>query len=87
MQITLVNDSLLDYTFNVGKNIRYITPEGREAEIRYRQDLQNLRLEVSLPDIIDLPIVDGTAGAGFDAEVVDWDDGGVNDMGGYSRRR
>lgn len=87
MQITLVNDSLLDYTFNVGKNIRYVTPEGREAEIRYRQDLENLRLEVSLPDIIDLPIIDGTAGTGFDAEVVDWDDGGVIDMGGYSRKR
>ena len=87
LDITLVNDSLLSYRFNVGKHLRYITPEGREAEIRYRQDLQNLRLEIDLPDIIDLPIVDGNAGAGFDAEVVDWDDGGIIDMGGYSRRR
>ena len=87
LSVTLVNDSVLSYTFNVGKHIRYITPEGREAEIRYRQDLQNLRLEIDLPDIIDLPVVDGNAGAGFDAEVVDWDDGGIIDMGGYSRRR
>ena len=81
--LTLTNDSILNYTFKVGKDIRYITPEGVEARIRYRQDLQNLQLVVELPDIIELPYVTPTGGAGFDAVVDEWEDGGTFDIGGF----
>ena len=80
---TLTNDSTLNYTFKVGKDIRYITPEGEEARIRYRTDLQNLRLVLTLPDIIDLPDVNPTGGTGFDAHVDEWEDGGTLDLGGF----
>lgn len=86
LRIYLTNDSVMNLSYNVGKNIRYITPEGREAEIRYREDLRNLRLEIDLTDVIDLPIIDNQSGTGFDAIVVDWDDGGVIDIGGYARQ-
>ena len=85
LRIYLTNDSVMNLSYNVGKNIRYITPEGREAEIRYREDLHNLRLEIDLTDVINLPIIDNATGTGFDAIVVDWDDGGVIDVGGYAR--
>ena len=87
LRIYLTNDSVLNLSYNVGKNLRYITPEGREAEIRYREDLQNLKLEIDLTDVIDLPIIDNQTGAGFDAVVVDWDDGGIIDVGGYTRQQ
>jgi hypothetical protein len=83
LQLTLTNDSVLSKRFNVGKFIRYITPEGQEARIRYRQDLQNLRLEIILPDVIDLPPLSPSAGAGFDARVDEWEDGGTFDLGGF----
>ncbi len=87
LRIYLTNDSVMNLSYNVGKNIRYITPEGREAEIRYREDLHNLRLEIDLTDVINLPIIDNATGTGFDAIVVDWDDGGVIDVGGYARQK
>ena len=87
LRIYLTNDSVMNLSYNVGKNIRYITPEGREAEIRYREDLHNLRLEIDLTDVINLPIIDNATGTGFDAIVVDWDDGGVIDVGGYARKK
>jgi len=84
LRVTLVNDSVINYTFNVGHNIRYITPQGREAQVRYRQDLQNLRLEVRLPEPIRIEGVEPVRqGAGFDAEVADWEDGGTISMGGF----
>lgn len=83
LNLTLTNDSVLDYTFKVGKDIHYITPEGVEARIRYRQDLQNLQLVVELPDIIDLPYVIPEGGTGFNAIVDDWDFGGTFDIGGF----
>jgi hypothetical protein len=85
LNLTLVNDSVIRRTFKVGKYIRYITPDGDEARIRYRQDLQNLMLELDLPDLIILPPVngDGNTGAGFDARVDDWEDGGTIDLGGF----
>lgn len=83
-RITLTNDSIQECTFKVGKDIRYLTPEGREAQIRYRQDLHNLHLELDLTDVIVMPPVPGTRnGSGFDARVDDWDDGGTFDMGGF----
>ena len=83
-RITLANDSVQECAFNVGKAIRYITPEGREAQIRYRQDLHDLKLELDLSDVIVMPPVDqGRAGAGFDAVVVDWEEGGTFDIGGF----
>lgn len=81
--LTLTNDSVLYYSFPVGKDIRYITPEGEEARIRYRQDLRHLQLEIELPEIIDLPPVIPTGGAGFDAWVDEWEDGGTFDIGGF----
>lgn len=82
--ITLANDSVQHCAFNVGKDIRYLTPEGREAQIRYRQDLHDLKLEIDLSDVIVMPpIPNARTGAGFDAEVVDWEDGGTLDIGGF----
>lgn len=81
--LKLTNDSVVYRQFKVGKDIMYITPEGKEARIRYRQDLQNLQLVVNLPDIIDLPWVQPSAGTGFDAKVDEWEDGGTFDIGGF----
>jgi len=84
LDITLANDSVQHCTFNVGKDIRYITPEGREAQIRYRQDLHDLKLELDLSDVIVMPpMPDPGGGAGFDAKVIDWEDGGTIDIGGF----
>ena len=82
-RITLANDSVQQCSFRVGKNITYLTPEGREAQVRYRQDLHDLRLEIDLTDVIVMPPMPNRAGAGFDAEVVDWDDGGTIEVGGF----
>ena len=83
-RITLANDSVQQCSFRVGKNITYLTPEGREAQVRYRQDLHDLRLEIDLSDVIVMPpIANARAGAGFDAEVVDWEDGGTIEVGGF----
>lgn len=82
--ITLKDGSAVQCSFNVGKDIKYVTPEGREAEIRYRQDLRNLSLEIDLSDVIILPPVPGgDTGTGFDAKVDEWEDGGTIDMGGF----
>ena len=83
--ITLVNGDVVEYAYNVGKNISYITPTGEEARIRYREDLHDLRLEIDLPEDIILPSVpdDTRSGAGFDAQVDEWEDGGTIDMGGF----
>ena len=85
LRLTLTDGKSYDFTYNVGKLIRYIDPETEiEKRVRKRQDLRNLRLEVNLPDPIDLPDVDPTTtGAGFDAEVAEWEDGGTIDMGGF----
>ena len=83
-RITLANDSVQQCSFRVGKNISYLTPEGREAQVRYRQDLHDLRLEIDLSDVIVMPpIANARAGAGFDAVVVDWEDGGTIEVGGF----
>ena len=66
-------------SFMVGKEIRYITPEGKEAQVRYRQDLRNLLLELDLSDTIVAPYVPPKAA--FDAKVADWEDGGTIDIG------
>ena len=82
--ITLVNGDVIQLSYNVGKNITYLTPKGEEARIRYREDLYNLKLEIDLPeDIILPPVPDSRTGAGFDAKVDDWEDGGTIDMGGF----
>ena len=81
-RITLTDDNVQDISFNVGKELRYITPEGREAQIRYRQDLYNLKMELDLTDYIVLPPTPGAPeGAGFDARVDEWEDGGSIDVG------
>jgi len=82
-RITLANDSVQQCSFRVGKNITYLTPEGREAQVRYRQDLHDLRLEIDLSDVIVMPPMPSRAGAGFDAVVVDWEDGGTIEVGGF----
>lgn len=82
LNITLTDGSVIQKSYNVGKQIRYITPEGREAEIRYRKDLHNLKLELDLSDEIVLPPSDKQDASGFDAEVDRWDDEEV-DLGGF----
>jgi len=82
--IYLTDGTAYQCSFDVGKEIKYVTPEGREAQIRYRQDLQNLNLEIDLSDVIVLPpMPDSGSGAGFDAKVDEWEDGGTIDMGGF----
>ena len=82
--ILMTNDSIQDVSFNVGKEIRYITPTGREAQIRNRQDLHDLKLELDLSDIIVMPPTPPTrTGQGFDAVVDEWDDGGTFELGGF----
>ncbi len=82
--ITLVNGEVRQYSFNVGKDISYLTPTGEEARIRYREDLHDLKLEIDLSDVIILPPVPASrTGTGFDAKVSDWEDGGTIDMGGF----
>ena len=83
LNLTLTDGTVVHRTYKVGKNIRYITPEGDEARIRYRQDLQNLMLELDLPDLIVLPPISGNTGTGFDAKVDEWEDGGNIDLGGF----
>lgn len=83
LNLTLTDGSVVHRTYKVGKYIRYITPEGDEARIRKRQDLQNLMLELDLPDLIVLPPISGNTGAGFDAKVDEWEDGGTIDLGGF----
>ena len=82
LRITLTNGDVQEYSFEVGKNIRYITPEGREAQIRYREDLHDLQLEIDLQDVIVLPPLP-SRGAGFDARVAEWEEGGTFDVGGF----
>ena len=81
--ITLANDSVQQCSFPVGKNITYLTPEGREAQVRYRQDLHDLRLEIDLSDVIVMPPMPPGVGAGFDAFVLDWEDGGTFEVSGF----
>lgn len=82
LHVTLTDGTVIDKTYDVGKQIRYITPEGREAEIRYRQDLHNLALVLDLSDEIVLPPSQAQDASGFDADVDKWDDEEV-DMGGF----
>ncbi|MBQ9641573.1 MAG: DUF5119 domain-containing protein [Bacteroidaceae bacterium] len=82
--ITLRNDSVVQYTYKVAKDMHYIKPDGTEARIRYRQDLQNIRLEIELPEVIYVPdIPTPNPGAGFDAKVDPWEDGGTFEFGGF----
>lgn len=82
LHVTLTDGTVIDKTYDVGKQIRYITPEGREAEIRYRQDLHNLALVLDLSDEIELPPSQSQEASGFDADVDKWDEEEV-DMGGF----
>jgi hypothetical protein len=82
--ITLINDSVQQCSFKVAKDMRYIDPKGREAQIRYRTDLQNIRLEIDLSDIIVMPPIPiPQGGAGFNAKVDEWEDGGTFEFGGF----
>ncbi|MBR1687802.1 MAG: DUF5119 domain-containing protein [Prevotella sp.] len=82
--ITLTDGTVLRQSFEVGKDLHYITPEGIEVQIRYREDLRNILLKLDLSEVIVMPPVpDQRVGAGFDAEVRDWEDGGIIDLGGF----
>lgn len=84
LRLTLTDGSQYDLSYNVGKVIEYVTPESKERRIRTWQDLQDLQLVIDLPDLIDLPIVNPEgSGAGFDAYVDDWDDGGAFNFTGF----
>lgn len=82
LRVTIYNDSVMEYEFNVGKELRYLTPEGVEAQVRTREDLYNLQLELDVKDVIILPFMEG-GGAGFSADVADWEEGGTIDVGGF----
>ncbi|MBQ9665940.1 MAG: DUF5119 domain-containing protein [Bacteroidaceae bacterium] len=81
---TLIDGETLDLTYHVGKDIQYITPDGEEAQIRYREDLYNLKLEVDLTDVMVMPYKPPVqSGAGFNAEVAEWEEGPVIDLGTF----
>ena len=80
--LQLTDGDVQDCSFNVGKDIRYITPTGREAMIRRREDLHDLKLEIDLTDVIVAPPKPPVnVGAGFDAWVDPWEDGGTIEFG------
>lgn len=82
--LTLTNDSVVDFTYPVGREIEYITREGKQARIRQRQDLHDLRIVLNLSDTIIAPPTPATrTGAGFDAVVDEWEEGGTFDFGGF----
>lgn len=82
LRVTLTDNSVQTISYNVGKELRYLTPEGREAQIRYREDLHNILLELDLSDVIVMPPMPDTgAGTGFSAVVDEWEDGGTIDIG------
>ena len=82
--LVLINDSVQDVSFPVGKEIEYITREGKQARIRERKDLHDLRIVLDLADTIVAPPTPTTrTGSGFDAVVDDWEEGGVFDLGGF----
>lgn len=82
LNFTLTDGTVIKKAFDVGRQIRYITPEGREAEIRYRQDLNNLALVLDLSEEIILPPSQSQEAGGFDAKVDQWDEDEV-DIGGF----
>lgn len=76
--LTLTDGQVVDATFNVGHEIKYIYPSGEEATVRKREDLYDLQLELDLSEVIVAPPVTPTqGGAGFDAWVDEWDWGGT----------
>ncbi len=82
--LTLTNDSVQDVSFPVGKEIEYINREGKQARIRERKDLHDLRIVLDLTDTIVVPPTPNTrTGTGFDAVVDDWEWGGTFDNGGF----
>ena len=79
--IVLNDGNVQDCAYKVGKDIRYLTPTGKEAEIKYREDLYDLHIEVDLTETIVMPPTPHSKnGAGFDAEVDEWEDGGTFDF-------
>lgn len=80
----LTNDSVQDFSYKVGKDIKYLAPTGKEAQIRKRQDLHDLKIELDLSEVIVIPVTPSTrTGQGFDAKVDEWEDGGAFDLGGF----
>lgn len=93
LHITLRDGSTRDYSFNVGKDIKYRNEEKlineygeliagltltAHAEVILDLDLE-LIIDIELPDVE--PSSDG--GGGFDAHVDEWEDGGTIDIGGF----
>lgn len=80
--LDLTDGDVQDVSFNVGRDVRYIYPSGREAQVRRREDLYDLKIEIDLSEVIIAPPKPPvTTGAGFDAWVDPWEDGGTIEFG------
>jgi hypothetical protein len=82
MIFTLRDGSTRTFTYNVGLKVKYKQPISNPAT---RQDVRReIEVIVDIPDYPYLPDVpDDGNGAGFDAKVADWEDGGTIDMGTF----
>ena len=89
---TLRDGSVHLFTYNVGKtdNERGLQlyyddyPDGLPTPVTKEHVRRHLNLIVDVPDYPHLPdVAESKVGAGFDAIVLDWEDGGVIDLGGF----
>lgn len=80
--LMLTDNTVQDCSFRVGRDIRYIYPTGREAQIRRREDLYDLRIELDLTEVIVAPPKPPVqSGTGFEAWVDPWEEGGTIEFG------
>ena len=83
LHFTLRDGSTRDFTYNVGKYVKYRLESGHYvSRTTLELDLE-LIIEAPLFDVPELPDVTPSegGGGGFDAHVDDWDDGGTIDIG------
>ena len=74
------------FSYPVGKIMKYLTPTG-DALTKW-EALKHIEVEITIdgdwsPELPDVEPDESTSGAGFDAHVADWEDGGTINLGGF----
>lgn len=74
------------YSYPVGKTMKYLTPTG--DAMTKAEALKHIEVEITIdgdwaPELPDVDPDESTSGAGFDAHVADWEDGGTISLGGF----
>ena len=74
------------FSYPVGKIMKYLTPTG-DAMTKW-EALKHIEVEITIdgdwsPELPDVEPDESTSGAGFDAHVADWEDGGTINLGGF----